>query len=164
LLAIQRLGKDARDAGLAHATGAGKQKGVVQAVVVQRVDQRLEHMLLADQFTKCAWAPFSRQDLVAHFFRYLMFQCERPTIVASSWREFLVVKNQFLGNIAKICGCEGDRLYGKTVSQGCRSCQSHQRQGVPARDRVLTVTSATGPSKRFSTGSSNSITRYFPLI
>ena len=51
-LAIQALGQDPRDGGLAHPAGTGEQIGVVQPLVVQRIDQRLEHMGLADHFAE----------------------------------------------------------------------------------------------------------------
>src|SRR5690606_26165330 len=47
-LAIQRLREDACDGRLADAAGAGEQERVVQAVVVERIDQGPQHMLLAD--------------------------------------------------------------------------------------------------------------------
>ena len=65
-LAVQALGKDARNGGLAHAAGAGEQVGVVQAVVIQGIYQRLTHMLLTDQFTESAGAPFAGENLVGH--------------------------------------------------------------------------------------------------
>ncbi len=65
-LAVQALGQDARQGGLADAAGAGEQEGVVHPVVVQPVDQGLHHGLLADQLIKGLGAPLAGQDLVTH--------------------------------------------------------------------------------------------------
>ena len=62
--AIQGFGENAGDGGLAHAAGAGKEEGMMQAAVIQRVDQRLHHVLLAHQLGEVAWAPFAREDLI----------------------------------------------------------------------------------------------------
>jgi hypothetical protein len=45
-LAIQRLGQNARHRGLAHATCAREQIGMVQALLGQRIGQSLNHVLL----------------------------------------------------------------------------------------------------------------------
>ena len=66
LFAIEGFCQDARDRGLAHTAGAGEQKGVMQAIIIQGIDQGLNHMPLSDQFFKTAWTPFTRQDLVTH--------------------------------------------------------------------------------------------------
>ncbi|GAB3313885.1 hypothetical protein GCM10027428_14290 [Haliea atlantica] len=39
---------------------------MVQAVVIQGIYQRLTHVLLADQFTESAGAPFAGENLVGH--------------------------------------------------------------------------------------------------
>src|SRR5690606_33614179 len=65
--AVQALGQYAGDGCLAHAPRAGKQIGVVQTVVVQRVDQRLEDVLLPDHFAENAGAPLAGEYLIAHF-------------------------------------------------------------------------------------------------
>ncbi len=57
--AVQTLGDDPRDGGLAHPACAGEQVGVVQALAVQRVDQGLEHVRLPDHFAERARTPFS---------------------------------------------------------------------------------------------------------
>ncbi len=64
--AIQRLGENPGDSGLAHAAGAGKQEGMVQPLLVERVGQGADHMLLADQFMEGAGPPFAGQNLIAH--------------------------------------------------------------------------------------------------
>ena len=65
-LAIQALGQDTRDGGLAHPAGAGKQVGMVQALAVQGVDQGLEHVGLADHLAEAARAPFACKNLITH--------------------------------------------------------------------------------------------------
>ena len=46
LFAVKAFGQNARNGSFTHTTGAGKQIGMVQAVVIQRINQRLKHMLL----------------------------------------------------------------------------------------------------------------------
>ncbi len=70
--AVQALGDDTGNGGLAHAPGTGEQVGVVQALVVQGIDQGLEHMGLADHFAERARTPFTCKNLITH----------RKTIVA----------------------------------------------------------------------------------
>ncbi|KPX97188.1 Uncharacterized protein ALO63_05623 [Pseudomonas amygdali pv. mori] len=65
-LAVQALGDDPRDSGLADASRAGEQIGMVQALAVQRVDQGLQHMSLADHFAERARTPFTCKDLITH--------------------------------------------------------------------------------------------------
>ena len=60
LLAVQRLGKNARDRGLADPARAGKQQRVMQPSAVQRMGERAHDVLLPDQFGKAAWTPFAR--------------------------------------------------------------------------------------------------------
>ena len=61
-LAVQALGQDPRDGGLADPAGTGEQVGMVQPLVVQGVDQSLEHMGLADHFTEGTGTPFTRKN------------------------------------------------------------------------------------------------------
>ncbi len=65
-LAVQALGDDPRDRRLADAAGTGEQIGMVQALIVQRVDQGLEHMRLADHFAERARTPFTCKNLITH--------------------------------------------------------------------------------------------------
>ncbi len=67
-LAVQALGQDARQRGLADSARAGQQKGVMDAVVVQAVDQRAHDRFLADDLLEGFGAPLARQYLVAHEF------------------------------------------------------------------------------------------------
>ncbi|MNP54320.1 hypothetical protein D3C76_1488650 [compost metagenome] len=71
-LAVQALGDNTGDGGLAHAPGTGEQVGVVQALIVQGIDQGLQHMGLADHFAERARTPFTCKNLITH----------RKTIVA----------------------------------------------------------------------------------
>ena len=64
--AIEALGQDAGDGGLAHPACAGEQVGVVQAIVIQGIDQGLQYVLLADHFAEAFWSPLTRQHLVRH--------------------------------------------------------------------------------------------------
>ena len=65
-LAVERLGEDARDGGLADAARAGEQEGVVDAARVERVGERAAHVVLADEFVEAARAPLAGEDEIAH--------------------------------------------------------------------------------------------------
>ncbi len=58
--AIQGLGQDARQRGLADAARTGKQVGVMQPLLFQRMRERAHHVLLADQRGEIPGAPFAR--------------------------------------------------------------------------------------------------------
>ncbi|VVZ97019.1 hypothetical protein HALO32_03134 [Halomonas lysinitropha] len=64
--AVQALGQDPRQGGLAHPAGAGEQVGVVQPPLIQGIDQGALDMLLADQFMKGTRSPLAGQNLIAH--------------------------------------------------------------------------------------------------
>ncbi|SBV35169.1 hypothetical protein STPYR_10099 [uncultured Stenotrophomonas sp.] len=66
VLAVQRLGEDAGDGGLANAAGAGEQEGVVDAAAVQRVAQRADHVFLAHQLGETLGPPLAGEDEVGH--------------------------------------------------------------------------------------------------
>ena len=66
LLAVQRLGENPRQRGLAHAARAGEQERVVHALAVEAVDQRRDHMFLADDLLENFWPPLAGQRLVTH--------------------------------------------------------------------------------------------------
>ncbi len=80
-LAVHALGDDTRDGCLAHPTGTGKQVGMVQALVVQCVDQRLEHVGLPNHFAEGARTPFTCKNLITHR-KPSQLECQRPLIVA----------------------------------------------------------------------------------
>ncbi len=63
---IQRLGENPRQRGFAHAASAGKQKGMMQSLPVERVGQRPHDGLLTDQLVKGSGPPFAGQNLIAH--------------------------------------------------------------------------------------------------
>src|SRR5690606_9330559 len=64
--AVETLGQNSRNGGLAHPPRASEKISVVQAPLVQGIDQCREHMLLPYHLAKDAWTPFSCQYLVAH--------------------------------------------------------------------------------------------------
>ena len=66
LLAVERLGEDARQRRLADATGSGEQIRMMQALLGQRVFERPDHVLLADETGKRFRTPLARQDLITH--------------------------------------------------------------------------------------------------
>jgi hypothetical protein len=69
-LAVERLGQDARDGGLAHAPRAGEQVGVVQPLLRQRIGQGLHHVLLPDHFREGLGPVFAREHEVGHRVRF----------------------------------------------------------------------------------------------
>ncbi len=64
--AVQAFGENSRDRGLAHAARAGKQVRVMQAVVVQRVHQRLQYVFLAHHFAETTGPPLACEYLIGH--------------------------------------------------------------------------------------------------
>src|SRR5690606_22982621 len=56
----------ARNRRFTHTTGASKQIRVMQTVMIQRIDQRLQYVLLPYHFAKNARAPFAGQNLITH--------------------------------------------------------------------------------------------------
>ena len=65
-LAIQRLGEDAGDGGLAHPARAGEEEGVMHPPRIERVGERTHHVLLADQLGKPPGPPLPRKDEIGH--------------------------------------------------------------------------------------------------
>ena len=65
-LAVQTLSEDSGDRGLADAAGPGKEKRVMDAPGLERIDQCPADMLLPDQLGKFLGAPFTRQRGIAH--------------------------------------------------------------------------------------------------
>ncbi len=65
-LAVERLGKNARERGLAHAARAGEQIGMVQPLLLQRMGERAHHVFLPHQGGEITRAPLAREDLVTH--------------------------------------------------------------------------------------------------
>ncbi len=69
-LAVERLGQDAADGGLADAARPGEQPGVVQAPGGEGVRERAHDVLLTDQRAEGLRTPFARKDLIAHGGRF----------------------------------------------------------------------------------------------
>src|SRR5690606_7357360 len=66
LLAVQALGEDPRDRGLAHAAGTGEQVGMVYAARIERVGERPDDVFLAHQFGEPPGAPLAGEDEIRH--------------------------------------------------------------------------------------------------
>ena len=64
--AVERLGQDARQRGLAHASGAGEQPGVVQSLGVQRVRERAHHVILSHEGIERSRPPLAGQYQISH--------------------------------------------------------------------------------------------------
>ena len=64
--AVQALGQDARDRGLADAARAGEQVRVVQAAAGQRVAQRTHHVFLSDHLAEMARPVLARENHRPH--------------------------------------------------------------------------------------------------
>ena len=65
-LAIEAFREDPGEGRLAHAAGPGEQVRVVQALLIQRVAQRPDHVLLPDQRLERARSPLAGENLVGH--------------------------------------------------------------------------------------------------
>ncbi len=66
LLAVQRLGEDARDRRLADAARPGEEERMVQPARIERVRERAHDVLLSDQLGEAARTPFARKGLIRH--------------------------------------------------------------------------------------------------
>ena len=64
--AVERLGQNARNRGLAHAACAGEQVGMMQPLLRQRISQRLHHVLLPHHFSKMTGTVFAGQHQIRH--------------------------------------------------------------------------------------------------
>ena len=60
LFAIERFGEYPRYRGLADTPGPAEQVGVMQSIAVQRIDQRLNHVLLPHHLFEVGRTPFTR--------------------------------------------------------------------------------------------------------
>ena len=83
--AVQGLGQNARDGGLADAARAGEQVGVVQPTAGQRVSQRLDHVFLPDKGFERTRTPFAGQNLIGHA-AILLQRPPRPCAVSPPGR------------------------------------------------------------------------------
>jgi hypothetical protein len=68
--AVQALGQDPRDRGLADAARAGEQVGVVQAALLERVGQRAHDVILPHHLLEAAGAVLACEDDVTHGRRF----------------------------------------------------------------------------------------------
>jgi hypothetical protein len=66
LLAVECLGQDAGECGLADAAGAGEQIGVVELIAVERIGERAHDMLLPDHIVERPGTPFAGKHLIGH--------------------------------------------------------------------------------------------------
>ena len=64
--AIERFGQNARDGGFAHTACAGEEIRMVQALLRERIGQRLHHMLLPHHLGEAFRAVFAGEDEVTH--------------------------------------------------------------------------------------------------
>ena len=60
--AIQRLGKNARDGGLADTSRAGEQIGVMQTILCESIAECANHVLLPRQLREGLGTPFACKD------------------------------------------------------------------------------------------------------
>ena len=65
-IAVEALGNDARQCGLAHAARAGQQNRRMQLVHRQCMRQRLDHVRLAQHVLKTAWPVFAGESEITH--------------------------------------------------------------------------------------------------
>ena len=65
-LAIEAFREDPGEGRLAHTAGPGKKIRVMQALLIERVAQRLDHVLLSDQRLERAGTPLAGENLVRH--------------------------------------------------------------------------------------------------
>src|SRR5690606_26574320 len=63
---VQAARHDSAQGGFTHATRAREQIGVMQTLLVERMHQCLQHMLLPYHVLKGPRAPFARQHLITH--------------------------------------------------------------------------------------------------
>jgi hypothetical protein len=63
---IERLGQNPRQSGFTDATRTGKQIGMMQSLLLQRMGQRPHDVFLPDQRFEAAGAVFTGEDLIGH--------------------------------------------------------------------------------------------------
>ncbi|MNS58949.1 hypothetical protein D3C72_918900 [compost metagenome] len=63
---VERLGQNAGQRGLAHAPRAGKQPGMVQALGVERMSQRADHVILSHEGIERSRPPLAGQYQISH--------------------------------------------------------------------------------------------------
>jgi hypothetical protein len=77
LLAVQGLGQDPRQGGLARPTHTGKEVGVVDAIFFDGIAERNGHVLLTNNLLECFGTVFAGKDLIGHVFRLSSFVFRR---------------------------------------------------------------------------------------
>ena len=65
VVAVERFGEQSGDRGLTDTSGAGEQKRVVDSTGVERVGDRADDVLLADEFAEGLGSPLAGKDEVA---------------------------------------------------------------------------------------------------
>ena len=66
LFTVKAFREYPRDSGFTYPTRSCKQVSMMQAIVIQRIGDRRNNVLLANQFSKSARPPFSCQYLICH--------------------------------------------------------------------------------------------------
>src|SRR5262249_1174270 len=64
--AVETLGENARDRGLADTTGAGKQERMMYAATLEGIHKRPAHVVLTDELGEGPRTPFACQRGIAH--------------------------------------------------------------------------------------------------
>ena len=63
---VHRFGQQPGKGGLSYTSGPGKQKGMMNTVIVQRTGQHGHYMVLADDFIEASGSPFPGQRQITH--------------------------------------------------------------------------------------------------
>ena len=66
LFTVKAFRENTRNSGFTYPTRSCKQVSMMQAIVIQRIGDRRNNVLLANQFSKSARPPFSCQYLICH--------------------------------------------------------------------------------------------------
>ena len=82
LLAVEAFGKNSRDGGFTNTPGAGKKISMVQAILIERIGQSSQHVLLTEHVFKTSRPPAARQCFIAHLEETTLL--EATTLVATA--------------------------------------------------------------------------------
>ena len=66
LFAVHRLGEDPRERRLAHTSGPAEEKRVVHPILLDRVAQGIDHVVLPNDIGKTARPPLAGKRLITH--------------------------------------------------------------------------------------------------
>ena len=88
-LAIQAFRQDARKRGLAHASRAGEEIGVVQPLMLERVPKCAHDMLLPHKAREIPRPPLAGKDLIAHRSNRIVRRARPPALAATGCGCFL---------------------------------------------------------------------------